>query len=552
MVRTVLSSVLLLLFAFNAECAVEGNVLVDSPAQVSVDLPTWDAIYPNTPIDIVVSVTHNRNAKIDPNSFMMSGKKLNATFVKNVVFLPNSPIEVSIYNTTVPGMPAGLQLLPSISVTVGGVQYMSVPKGFEVQSGSPSNPPGYASAPAQPFLKLEPVFTGKSPLYPGQRFLIGYRYIFNRSIDLAEEQLPLLEAKGFKKIGDKQIIDKEVNGVSQHEVVQKMEAADLGKFEFGISRIAGFAYNQSGSGEKVYTKKPLVSEVAPLTLTVLPFPAENKPVSFNGAIGNYDLSVQLASAPTMHLGDKIQLHVSIAGTGEFDTIMPPDLCCQPGFSGYFKMSDLPPVSDMKEGSKIFVVEMSPENAVVAAIPPIEFSFFDASAGTYQTKRSESIPIKILPGSAPRPPIAAAAPETLPEITSESSFAIPVPSSTVPLLFAIAAGLGLIAWQAQALFYKEEQEKNTAPALSLQYFEQAVQFKENESKFSAALELAIKQALVEKGLLQNVNVPVDSIPDTLKTMPYKDLLIKLEQARFAKTERLEVPQMIVQADRLIHL
>lgn len=291
-----------------------------------------------------------------------------------------------------------------------------------------------------PFIKIEPVFTGNSPLYLGQRFYLGYRYTFNTDIDLTEETLPLLEARGFKKIGEKQIVEREERGISLREVVQKVEAMTPGTYTFGVSSIKGYSYAIGAKGEKVYQKTPLHSETKPLQIVVRPFPEKGRPPSFNGAVGDFSFQAELAGSPKLSLGDPFILRLKIEGEGELDTVHSPELCCQPGFSGFFEKSDLPPFVEKTEKGKIFHMQLELKNRDSTRIPPIEFSFFDPKKKSYAVRKSEKIALEIIK------------PKTFPSFSEppshspfepflEEVFAIPFSSlEKIPIFFFLFLGL----------------------------------------------------------------------------------------------------------------
>lgn len=233
---------------------------------------------------------------------------------------------------------------------------------------------------------LEATYKGPSPLYPGQRGILIYRIYFNTSIELTLSKLPFLEAKGFQKIGDIRIRETEKEGLSLQEIEQEIEAVSPGTFHLGPSIIEG--NKQNG------TKETLRSEAPELALVVAPFPKENRPISFNGAVGTFSLKSNLISPSEVILGDKIQMIIEITGKGNLSNIRLPNLLCQPGFSGLFSLNDLPPAGDVEENSKRFVVELRPRSLLIEEIPSIQFSYFDPIKKSYYILHSPPIPIKV--------------------------------------------------------------------------------------------------------------------------------------------------------------
>lgn len=409
--------------------------------EMTVEVP-WNDVYEGTPFLVTVTITHSSEMKVDPTSFEMMGKKLDPRLVKAVQFQGHSPLLISIYTFEQPGLLSGLQQLPAISASVGGKRLTSSPLAFEVKKEKKEGR-------LEPFLKLEPIFTGETPLYPGQIIYVGYRYSFNVNIDLVEEVLPLLEAMGFKKIGDKRIEEGEERGVSTRQIVQKAEALSPGEYVFGPSLVKGYPYTLDAKGEKIYAKSPLISEAKPLQIAVASFPKESRPAAFDGAVGDFSFRAELMGSKKVSLGDRITLRLEVEGEGEFDTVKPPDLCCQPGFSGFFGRSDLPPTSEKKGNVKAFQVELEVKNRDVEAIPPILFSFFNPKSKSYATKKSAKIPLEIISRevSSLLPKEEAIADRAL-ENHLEEVFALPLrPFEAIPLLPLVVLGLAFLAFYA---------------------------------------------------------------------------------------------------------
>lgn len=523
----------------------------------------WDSIYANTPFEVTISVTHDSGDKIDPSSFTANNKKINPVFVKSVKMSVSSPLEISIYTLEMPGMPQGLQILPTIGVKIKDKVYSSIPSGFEVKGKAPNATPNAAS-PAQstppqvpqpamspmvagpPSLTLEPIFTGTNPLYPGQRFFLGYRYLYNTSVDLSEEKLPLLEATGFKKIGDKQIDSGVEKGLSVTQVVQKVESDQPGTFTFPASQIVGYAYRLDSKGQKLYDKAPLSSNLPSFEVKVIPFPEKGKPASFQGAMGNFEFQAKLMGPNQVQVGDKIQLQLTVTGHGELEQLRSPDLCCQPGFSGFFKPSDLPPVTKVQGDTKTFLIELLVQNADTTAIPPIEFSFFNPVAKTYEKRTSQEIPLTVT--AADKPQIARGQEPAVSNETTEFAPFSGGSSYAIPLGLLVVLGLGLLVLQS---FYsqakKEEAVTAAAPIVSDALFQEAKAQESHPEAFYPIAIKAIRQRMFEDKQITSISDPLEKIPES----PLKNLLVQIENERFSKKPTLDIKEIIQQMQGIFH-
>lgn len=404
------------------------SALYGADVKVSVELVDSPVIE-GMPVAGVIKVTHSKYDAIDNKSFKLKGDPLKVDFVEDIKLKGDNVI--TTYRFKLDPEARGLHLLPSIRFKVSGKEQSTTPFSFTVAEGSAGTPAaplpnatpspslllgndsgGQSSANAIPggqTLKLDAFAEGGPDLYPGQRAKLVYRYTYSGSIALAKEQLPMLEAKGFKKIGEKEIKDTEKGAKTVTEISQSVEATTPGDYSFGPSFVEGYGYSVNATGQRTFFQPALKSEAPPVTLKVIAFPEEGKPKSFNNALGKYTVQAKLLTPSKMEVGDILTLSLQFSGTGDLANLPLPDLCCQPGFSGKFKQSDLPPVGLVRDNSKYFVVDFKPLSTAITEVPPIEFTSFDPTTRRYETARTEAIPIQVNPSSViPGSPTAAPA------------------------------------------------------------------------------------------------------------------------------------------------
>ncbi|WP_068471374.1 BatD family protein [Candidatus Protochlamydia phocaeensis] len=402
------------------------------PAIVEISIEDTSSIE-NRPIEGMITVTHDKQDKVDPASFQMEEKPLKTTFIQDVGMTAGSGNTiVSIYSFTLPPQAKGLYILPAVSVKVGNQVYQSYANTYEVHSPDkalapqtphfstsasaptsasvqqpkqiprkPAIPVSRSSAHSPIVFRLQAWVQGPSTLYPGQRTTLMYRISFNRSIDLTESTLPFVHPKDFEKIGDVHISDLQQGALTIQEISQEIKASRPGIFHFGPSKIAGYAYLLNSFGQKVYDKQLLQAEAPVVELNVKPFPS-NSPASFNGALGRMQADIKMLSSEKIKLGEKINLQLTLSGISNLEELHLPSLACQPGFSGFFQLSDLPPSGDIKGESKIFQIELLPISAFVKAIPSIELSSFDAAEQSYAVQHTPSLPLTLDVPSLPPP------------------------------------------------------------------------------------------------------------------------------------------------------
>jgi hypothetical protein len=550
--------------------------------KVSAEIDAGGAIE-KRPISGTIFITHDQQLKVDSGSFLMGQKSLEAEFVKEVKVAPDQPLIISIYRFQLPAQPSGLYVLPAVSVRVGGKEYRSVRASYEVGTATdkqaPVPTPSSAAAPTpavpnapasgdlsqKPSLKLEASVDGKTTLYPGQRTSLVYRFYYSGHIDLTGEVLPMLDADGLVKIGEKEIKDYTQGGLSVNEIVQEVEAAKPGSYIFGPSRIEGYAYELDRRGKKQYLEPKLASEAPAVVITVAPFEGQDKPASFNGAVGQFEFEAHLLSADRVEVGDEISLALIISGSGNLASVPLPDVCCQPGFSGFFRLSDLPPDEDVEGNQKRGIVKLRPLAASIKEIPSVEFSFFDPKASKYVVLHSDPIPITVLP--AKQAPVqdldkeAKPVKEVQPKVYSPAPIEIEgilslnandlhdKPFGTWWALGIWPFGIALILYQLNLRAYWEEQRKRIKTATSEELLQNAWKQPEGSALYFSLLNRALKLSLVESKLITSEDVANEDLPDGGIAGQVRSFLGSIDEKRFAGKMKLNYPELRSKAEEL---
>lgn len=242
-------------------------------------------------------------------------------------------------------------------------------------------------------LKLEAFVVPSKDLYPGQKFKLIYRISYKGDIELSKEVLPFVNPAPLEKTSPLEVKEFSSGNYNIQEIIQEVRASKAGKFEFGSAILEGNLKTYI-EGNPDIQSIPVKAELLATEVDVAPFPQENKPVSFTGALGNYTMAAALISNPNVNVNDYVTVQLVLKGNGEWDTVKLPNLMCQPGFSGFFQLSDLPPQEKREGNSKTFVIQLKVISPHVASLPVIEFSFFNLEKKEYQTLLSEKIPINV--------------------------------------------------------------------------------------------------------------------------------------------------------------
>ena len=135
-----------------------------------------------------------------------------------------------------------------------------------------------------------------------------------------------------------------------------------------------------------------------LTFESRPLPP-GAPDGFENAIGNFTLEVK-AGETEVREGDPVTLELSVSGSGNLDTLSPP----KPLDADGWKLYDAAAIERGEErrelsGAVTFRQFMRPLR-VQSAVPPFRLVYFDPIKESYDTLLSESIPLTVLPSTAP--------------------------------------------------------------------------------------------------------------------------------------------------------
>ena len=196
-------------------------------------------------------------------------------------------------------------------------------------------------------------------------------------------------------------------------------------------------------------RRRLTLRSGPLTLSVQPLPAVGRPDNFSGAVGSFDLDVS-ALPHDLSVGDPITVHMRLNGSGYLAAAAAPTFVQTDGFRTY------EPLAGKTQGStKSFEQVLIPQNHTLAAIPAVQFSYFDPQAGRYRTLESQPIALVVRPPkTTPRKTVITghpAAPPTRgqdePEALGQDIVYIKdAPGTLLPRAWPWYPSLGFLLWQ----------------------------------------------------------------------------------------------------------
>jgi len=133
------------------------------------------------------------------------------------------------------------------------------------------------------------------------------------------------------------------------------------------------------------------------TLEVRPVPAQGKPTSFAGAVGEQFSIEAQASRTVVRVGDPIELKILVRSTGGLEGLRLPPLSGPDALpKEQFEVpEELPPGEPTDDGTgKVFRVPIRLRSTAAREIPALPFSYFAPKQGRYQTIRTQPIALSI--------------------------------------------------------------------------------------------------------------------------------------------------------------
>jgi hypothetical protein len=153
-------------------------------------------------------------------------------------------------------------------------------------------------------------------------------------------------------------------------------------------------------------------DTKPLTISVKSLPEENKPVGFNGAVGNFTIEASLGSK-TVAAQDEATLHVVVKGRGNLPVVTAPVVDWPAGIDAFDPAAkeDVNKSVVPMSGAKSFDYLFTARDSGNFLIPAINLSYFDPLAQKYKTVNTEPLQLRVTPAAKrprPGPPASAAA------------------------------------------------------------------------------------------------------------------------------------------------
>lgn len=136
-----------------------------------------------------------------------------------------------------------------------------------------------------------------------------------------------------------------------------------------------------------YQRRPMELKSRDVQLGIQPVPAAGRPQGYTGAVGDYQF-IYSATPAKVKVGDPVTLKMDINGTGNFNTVLMPQLDTTSGFKVYEAQVKT------EDNRKSFTQVLIPESESVTQLPRAVFSYFDPNARQFKVIDQGPIPITV--------------------------------------------------------------------------------------------------------------------------------------------------------------
>ncbi len=152
----------------------------------------------------------------------------------------------------------------------------------------------------------------------------------------------------------------------------------------------------NGTGGVIDLKKKITTPKVVINVK----PLADKPAGFSGAVGQFSVASSI-NTTTVPANEAINLKLQVKGTGNMKLIATPEVAFPSDFETYdAKVTDNFSITSAGlKGTREFEYLAVPRVQGEYTIPPVEFVYFDASAKTYKTAKTEPYTITVTQGKA---------------------------------------------------------------------------------------------------------------------------------------------------------
>ncbi len=193
----------------------------------------------------------------------------------------------------------------------------------------------------------------------------------------------------------------------------------------------------------------------PLKISVDALPADNRPASFSGAIGDYHIESKI-DRTDLSTDDVANITFKVSGSGNLKMIDPPQIRFPNEINAFDvqQKDTITVTNDVIAGYKTFTYAFAPLQAGSYTIPATDFSFYDPETKQYKTLSTPSYSLNVRPGKNENEPVVNRLPKDIHDIQTakcklEKTKAIDLPEHPVywgSFALPVLAYIGLLAYK----------------------------------------------------------------------------------------------------------
>ena len=133
----------------------------------------------------------------------------------------------------------------------------------------------------------------------------------------------------------------------------------------------------------------------PVTIEVKALPDTGRPLSFNGAVGNFAVNA-VVDKTNLAANEMATVKLVVTGKGNLPVVNAPDLDLPDGFEKYEPkvVENINKFEAPISGSKVFEYRFSPRKQGSYIIPSVEFSFFNPRTKNFEKTKTDSMVLQV--------------------------------------------------------------------------------------------------------------------------------------------------------------
>jgi hypothetical protein len=245
----------------------------------------------------------------------------------------------------------------------------------------------------------------KRAAFVGEQITLSYKILTQLPITQIEvKEVPSLNGFWVEEIETSKnpsANNRVLNGKQYAEYVIKKQAlfpTKDGNLSIPSSTFALVVRTSSGGFFSFGAQEQVFRKTDPISIKANPLPAEGRPASFSGAVGNFKLESMLdkTSAET---GEAINLKITLSGTGNLKTVTDFPIPELPGLKIYSSKSNdnVTIRNDVLQGTKSWEYVIIPQASGEELIPELKFYYFSPTARRYREAQAPGLEVAVVKG-----------------------------------------------------------------------------------------------------------------------------------------------------------